>query len=268
MVAELAQLMQGRIAAELGWLPHGATSQQVADITSHILAMRRCKDEDEIALIRDCLRAIEAGHRAAREAIRPSVTEIDIYNVICAAIVSAAEAPVLPLGDFVSGERAFEVGGAPTGRVLTEADVMIADIFPVIQGYRADITATYAVGNSLSKQQQQLEAALHAALAAGEDMLKAGVRASEVYTAVRDTLDAQAYAGHFPHHAGHGIGLGHPEAPFFVADSSDTLQTGDVVTLEPGAYGEDFGARIEHNYLITDTGYERLSQHDTRFLID
>jgi Xaa-Pro aminopeptidase len=37
---------------------------------------------------------------------------------------------------------------------------------------------------------------------------------------------------------------------------------GDVITLEPGLYVEGIGGiRIEHNYLITDTGYERLSNH-------
>jgi Xaa-Pro aminopeptidase len=33
------------------------------------------------------------------------------------------------------------------------------------------------------------------------------------------------------------------------------------VTLEPGLYLGDNGIRIEHNYRVTDTGYERLSNH-------
>ena len=37
---------------------------------------------------------------------------------------------------------------------------------------------------------------------------------------------------------------------------------GDVVTLEPGLYVAGVGGiRIEHNYLVTETGYERLSNH-------
>jgi Xaa-Pro aminopeptidase len=36
-----------------------------------------------------------------------------------------------------------------------------------------------------------------------------------------------------------------------------------VITLEPGLYFDNVGGiRIEHNYLITTTGYERLSQHE------
>ena len=68
--------------------------------------------------------------------------------------------------------------------------------------------------------------------------------------------------GHFPHHAGHGLGLSHPEAPFLVRHSTETLVAGDVVTLEPGLYVDGVGGvRIEHNYLVTDAGFERLSNH-------
>ena len=41
-----------------------------------------------------------------------------------------------------------------------------------------------------------------------------------------------------------------------------TLLAGDIVTLEPGLYVNGIGGiRIEHNYLITSTGMERLSNH-------
>ena len=58
------------------------------------------------------------------------------------------------------------------------------------------------------------------------------------------------------------IGLGHPEPPFLVPESSDTLLAGDVLTLEPGLYRAGIGGmRFERNYLITETGYELLSKH-------
>jgi len=40
------------------------------------------------------------------------------------------------------------------------------------------------------------------------------------------------------------------------------LLAGDVITLEPGLYFPNAGGmRIEHNYLITSDGFERLSHH-------
>jgi Xaa-Pro aminopeptidase len=47
-----------------------------------------------------------------------------------------------------------------------------------------------------------------------------------------------------------------------VSESDDVLQVGDVITLEPGCYIPGTGGiRLEHNYLITETGSRRLSQH-------
>ena len=83
-----------------------------------------------------------------------------------------------------------------------------------------------------------------------------------MYEAVREAFDKAGMAEHFPHHAGHGLGLTHPEAPYFVRHADETLLAGDVVTLEPGLYVAGIGGiRIEHNYLVTERGYERLSNH-------
>jgi Xaa-Pro aminopeptidase len=99
-------------------------------------------------------------------------------------------------------------------------------------------------------------------MAAGEKELRTGAACLGVYNAVAGSFAKAGMAQSFPHHAGHGLGLTHPEAPFFVRHADETLMTGDVVTLEPGLYVAGMGGiRIEHNYLITDSGYDRLSQH-------
>jgi Xaa-Pro aminopeptidase len=101
-----------------------------------------------------------------------------------------------------------------------------------------------------------------AAQRSGETVLKAGNKARDVFHAVNKPILEAGLADKFAHHAGHGIGLAHPEAPILVPESDDVLLAGDVVTLEPGLYVEGIsGIRIEHNYLITDAGYERLSNH-------
>ena len=91
----------------------------------------------------------------------------------------------------------------------------------------------------------------------------AGTPARVIYAAVQKPFRDARRVELFPHHAGHGIGLWHPEAPYFVPESTDILQVGDVVTLEPGAYAKAIGGmRIERNYLITPSGFDLLSGHD------
>lgn len=261
--ARLPPLSGKRIGAEIGWFPVGVGITDVLDLTPTLLDMRRRKDPDELALIREAIRAIGAGHHAAREAIRPGLTELDVFNIIHTAIVNEAGGSVLVMGDYASGGRS---GGPATKRVLNAGELMILDVFSIVNGYRGDYTATLSVDGKLTDQQRALDAALNEALAAGESMLKPGSRAGDVYRAVRGKLAEHGFAEGFGHHAGHGLGLGHPEAPYFVPNSDERLVAGDVVTLEPGSYKEnEYGARIEHNYMITETGCERLSQHNTYF---
>lgn len=265
----LPSLTGKRVGAELGWLPVGLgieRSDQMIDLTPHFLEMRRRKDPDELLLIREAIRAVGAGHRAAREAIKPGLTELDMYNVIHAAIVKEAGAAIHLMGDYASGDRANGGGGMATPRVLQAGELMICDIFPIVNGYRADYTATLSVDGTLSDVQRRLETALHQAMVAGEAMLKPGSRAADVHKAVKGALAEHGFAEGFGHHAGHGLGLGHPEAPYFVPNSQEVIVAGDVVTLEPGSYKMGgYGARIENNYLITESSFERLSQHDTHF---
>ena len=255
------------VGIEAGFLPYGADVVNTVDVTPLLLELRRIKDQDELDLIREGICAIEAGHIAARETIQPGISELDMYNAVMTAIVIKAGTAILPMGDLLSGSRTTLGGGPASDRILQKGELMILDLFPLVNGYKGDFTATLSVDGTLSETQKSLESALISAMNAGEGMLKPGVTGSVVYNAVLSELTQLGFGEGFSHHAGHGLGLGHPEAPFFLPESKDVLRVGDVVTLEPGSYSseEDFGARIERNYLITEDGAVILSGHDLAF---
>ncbi|MCA9049890.1 MAG: aminopeptidase P family protein [Planctomycetaceae bacterium] len=228
---------------------------------SLIRRLRRRKHADEIALLRCCMAACDAGHAAAFDAVRPGVSELEVYLAIQQAAQSAAGCPCVVYGDFrATNAVTHKAGGLPTSYVLQEGDLFIVDYSVVIAGYRSDFTNTIAVGSPSVRQQAMADACCRALLHA-ELILKPGVRAAEAY----ETASASLREAGFPslgHHAGHGLGLEHPEPPILVPDSEDILEPGDVITLEPGLYVEGVGGmRFEHNYLITETGAERLSGH-------
>lgn len=272
MVAELARVLEQhylglhRVAVDQSHLPLAARQAlgevQVDNLAPALLDLRRSKHEDELACIRRAIWAAEAGHAAAREGIRPGATELDIYVEVQAAITRAAGEPIVMLGDFAAGRRSAAGGGPPTNNVLNEGDLMIFDLFPIIGGYRADITNTLAVEEPTQTQRDHM-AVLLAAMKATEAALKPGATGAEVYEACRRPIAAAGLGEAFFHHAGHGLGLGHPEPPYLVSGSQEILRVGDVVTIEPGAYLQGWGgARIEHDYLITEDGFERLSNHE------
>jgi Xaa-Pro aminopeptidase len=233
-----------------------------AQITTAIAQMRRQKDPDEIAVLKECMRATDAGHAWARANVRPGMTELDVYSGVSAACVKAAGHPVIVYGDFAVSPGPERRGGGPTGRALEPGDMFILDFSVVIGGYRSDFTNTLVVGKEPTADQQRLCDLSKQAMAAGEKELRTGAACRTVYDAVRGVFEKAGVADAFPHHAGHGIGLSHPENPYLVRQATETLLAGDVVTLEPGLYIAGVGGlRIEHNYLVTAGGFERLSGH-------
>lgn len=232
------------------------------DLGTTLRALRRQKHDDEIALMRECMRAGEAGMLRLREIIRPGITELEIFCEVQKAALLAAGRPGLIYGDFrAASSTKPKVGGLPTSHKLQPGDMFTLDYSVVLEGYRSDFTNCMTVGEP-NAQQRHLYDLVMAAQRGGEAKLKAGTKAKDVFHAVNQPILEAGLADKFAHHAGHGIGMAHPEAPILVPDSEDVLLAGDIVTLEPGLYVEGIGGiRIEHNYLITATGYERLSNH-------
>ena len=271
-------------AVEAEWLPLGAwevlaadheshsTSQEAVDVKRRenavdlgtvIRSLRRNKAADEIALMKVCMAAGEAGQKRAREIVKEGISEFEIYREVQQAAIAAAGRPGLVYGDFRACTPSNpKQGGMPTDYKLQNGDIFVLDYSVMLCGYRSDFTNAIAVGEP-TEGQRELFAICQAGMKAGEEKLKAGAKFADVYKAVQQPFVDAGKADAFPHHAGHGLGLGHPEAPILVPASEDTLEVGDVVTLEPGAYVEGVGGmRIEHNYLITESGYERLSNHE------
>jgi Xaa-Pro aminopeptidase len=257
----LTQAVAAVVAESVLPLPVSGPDQSLASVGTLIRELRRRKLPDEIGLLTRCMSACDAGHAAAFKAAKQGATELEAYIAIQRAAQLAAGCACPVYGDFrATNAEAHKAGGLPTEYVLRDGDLFIADFSVIIHGYRSDFTNTIAVGEPTDQQVRQFEACRDALLAA-ESVLKSGVRASEVYEAASAVLLERGYPA-LAHHCGHGLGMEHPEPPILVPESDDVLLDGDVVTIEPGLYVEAVGGmRFEHNYAVTVSGAERLSNH-------
>jgi Xaa-Pro aminopeptidase len=229
-------------------------------VFSIISEMRRRKGPDEVALLKTCMKACDAGHAWGRANIKPGMSELEVYAGVARACYEALGYFTTVYGDFTVSTGPKKRGGPPTPHKLEAGEFFILDYSVIVQGYRSDFTNTICVGGKPTADQQRLMDLSLKAIAAGAKELKAGATCQHVYDAMRTAFGDMA--DHFTTHGGHGLGLSHPEPPYIVRHSSETLVAGDVVTLEPGLYVDGVGGlRIEHNYLITDAGSEQLSHH-------
>jgi Xaa-Pro aminopeptidase len=235
-----------------------AVEGAVAAPVTGLAALTAVKTEAEIDAVDAALRLCEAGQAAARAATHEGAGELELWAAVAGAIDAAAGGRTTVIADLVSGRRTEEVGGPPGPRTLARGDLVLADLVPRLDGIWGDSCATWAVG-----EPPPAAAAMHAvarrALEVGLAALRPGAIAGDVDRAVRSQVEA---AGHsYPHHTGHGLGFRWHEEPRIIPGAETVLEPGMVVALEPGAYGDGLGVRVEVVSVVTDDGCRVLSRH-------
>ena len=228
--------------------------------------LRAIKDADEIDRIRDAARLGSEVMEEAIRMIRPGVTELDIaaeigYRMrLKGASGESFEAIV------ASGPRSALPHARPTARRIGKNELVVLDLGAILRRYCSDLTRTVHVGKASTRVRQWYQAVLEAQ-AAARMALKPGVTCGTVDAAARNVLQKKGLGQYFVHSTGHGIGLEIHEDPRIARDQKWLLETGSVVTLEPGVYVEGVGGiRIEDDALVTARGAEILTTTPREFL--
>ena len=167
----------------------------------------------------------------------------------------------------VSGKNSSMPHGVPTDKKIENGDFITMDFGAVYNGYHSDMTRTVIVGKPTEKQKEVYETVLKAQKSALE-VLKNGVTGFDADKVARDIIENAGYKENFGHGTGHGVGIEIHESPNLSPYSKATLETGNVVTVEPGIYiPDEFGVRIEDMALITEDGYINLTSCEKELII-
>jgi Xaa-Pro dipeptidase len=262
--AVLGLLPDGGLAVELASLPGDVAralgGRELHDVRLELQTARAVKDDDEVAALRAAIAAADAGQAAARALAAPGLSELELWSGIRAAIESLTGGRTPVLADLVSGPRTADVGGLPDDRRLELGDLLLVDLVPRVGGYWGDSCTTLVLDAPPPPVAGRAHAAALDALAAARAAIRPGARAGDVDAAARDELAEAGFA--YPHHTGHGLGLTNHEQPRIVPGEETVIEPGMVIALEPGAYGDGWGVRVEQVVVVTDEGHELLSSHD------
>lgn len=223
---------------------------------------RMIKTAEELTRLRRAFALTDIAHAAAREAVRAGAREIDVWAAAHSAVQQAAGQRV-PFGnDCVVNTRANNIGGWPLAHVIQPGGSLIADFSVRVDGYWSDSCAVYYPGEPTAAQ-KKLHRFVADALDFAISLVRPGVAANEIDRRVRQFIAEAGYPA-YPHHTGHGIGIGTHEEPRLVSYNPTPLTAGMVIMLEPGVYFPGEAAvRLEHALLVTDSGADILTKHLT-----
>lgn len=161
--------------------------------------------------------------------------------------------------DIAAGPTAASPHAVPGDRVVQEDELVLVDAGARLDHYCSDCTRTFAVGD-VSDSLREIYDLTKEAQQAGLDAVRAGTTGREADAAARAVIADAGYAENFGHGLGHGLGLMVHEAPTLRPESTDTLEAGNVVTVEPGIYLSGVGGvRIEDLVVVTEDGCETLT---------
>jgi Xaa-Pro aminopeptidase len=225
------------------------------------------KTSSEIQSIRLANQVANIGLQAFQNNLQPGISEAEI----AAGVESAIYRQIGRDGIFHSRGWAMVQSGPnsayagrfnrSTGRRLQNGDLVLIELATCVNGYWSDLTRTAVVG-SVKPELAELLSIVEDAQQSAIDAVAPGMGAADIDAMARDKIAAQGLSSFFTHHTGHHVGFRYHDPGFLIAPGvSAKLESGMVITIEPGAYvPERGGARVEDDVLVTASGHEVLSR--------
>jgi Xaa-Pro aminopeptidase len=240
---------------------------EVTDCQQQILHVRRVKTNEEVTCLRLSMAASEFAVAAVREAVKPGVSEQELFALMNEQVIRHG-------GEYVetrlltSGARTNPWFAESSGRRVRPGELVALDTDTIgCLGYYSDFSRTFHCGPGRpSRYQKELYRLAYEQIQHNVGILEPGLSYRELAErawTIPDRFLEQRYTSVF-----HGVGM-HGETPF-IAHLQDFSRFGGDGVLEPGMVlsAESYigevggleGVKLEEEVLITATGTELISR--------
>jgi Xaa-Pro aminopeptidase len=245
-----------------------------ADASELVPNMRQVKSTTEIELVKESAKWANLAMTLLQEYTEEGLWDVDVAlaathetSVIMKKTLGFDYAPkrsIVPVSAHFRGQIG-EMSAIPhsmsTKRTIKKGDVIIAEIGVDIGGYTCELERTMIVGSPTAKHERYFGAMLKAQEAAFSAM-KPGNKFSEVDKATIDVFKKAGLLHLTRHHSGHGLGLETHEPPWLDIGNEQPLQTGMILSCEPGIYEVGFaGFRHSDTVLVTEDEAQLLTYY-------
>jgi Xaa-Pro aminopeptidase len=268
----------------------------VTDAAPAIHDLRQVKTAYEQDILRRSVTISSDAHRAGMRAAAPGKYEYEVEAEIEAVYLRQGAMNWGYPSIVGSGPNATILHYGKSSRRMEPGDLLLVDAAGSYQGMTGDITRTYPISGTFSREQRDIYRIVFDAQQAGEKAAKAGGRVADIQAACDDVLRAglvrlglvteptgQQFKVFATHGVVHWIGMDVHD----VGSRTRPLEPGMSFVIEPGIYIREaaledlpktaanaafvekirpvvqryrnIGVRIEDSYLMTSSGLERLS---------
>ena len=264
------------------------TESIIKPLDFEVSKMRAIKSEEELKIIKEACRISSLAHIRAMKSVKPGMYEYQLEAEYLHEFMShGARACAYP-SIVGGGKNSCVLHYNDNKDVLNDGDLVLVDAGCELNHYASDITRTFPVNGKFSKEQREIyEIVLEAskksieAVISGSNPLKAHETSVKIISQglldlkllegdLNEVIETNKYFDFYMHRVGHYLGLD-------VHDVGGKNEKGDwvdyspgmITTIEPGIYinenlnvpnqYKNIGIRIEDNVLVTDKGFEVLT---------
>ena len=264
------------------------TESIIKPLDFEVSKMRAIKSEEELKIIKEACRISSLAHIRAMKSVKPGMYEYQLEAEYLHEFMShGARACAYP-SIVGGGKNSCVLHYNDNKDVLNDGDLVLVDAGCELNNYASDITRTFPVNGKFSKEQREIyEIVLEASkksietVISGSNPLKAHETSVKIISQglldlkllegdLNEVIETNKYFDFYMHRVGHYLGLD-------VHDVGGKNEKGDwvdyspgmITTIEPGIYinknlnvpnqYKNIGIRIEDNVLVTDKGFEILT---------
>lgn len=259
-----ASAVAGLELMEIGMVPGSPASA-----TAEVEELRRVKTREEIECLRAAAGLADRGYRHFADCIEIGMREFELVAEVEGFLKDNGAEDNFML--IASGGTEVVGMKPPTERELQRGDSVITELTPCVNGYYAQICRTLVLGEP-SKAQLESFAMFREAQQAAQDLIKPGIRASDVARAQNDVFRKYGYGDYtgakYTRVRGHCLGLFPDETPHILEDVDYVLKENMVVIAHPNTYLPLAGYMVfGDSTLITASGNELLNKAERKLFV-
>lgn len=227
--------------------------------------IRMIKTEEEIRRLRRATETTEKAMIAALRIASEGRSERELAIEFEKTLASEGARPDFTVIAF--GSRTALPNAQASERKLRKGDAIRFDIGCIYDYYHSDISRMAVLAGGSEKLRRYYEAILRGHMK-GLEMIKPGVRLSEIFEEIVKTVRQSGIPQFKRHHCGHGIGIEGYDLPIIRPTSTEVIEEGMVLCVEPPFYELGWGGvQVEDTVVVRENRAELLTSTDTSLIV-